>query len=253
MSDINEKKITSISDGANAMPVQWSLLAKNIRYNNAIIMATAIARKVDKQNLWNGLIVASDKVGTFEIKSYIPKMTALPIKETLSMAVQEGIQEKFEEKINSINITPFIPHFSIKGSIDAYLPIPTAERLPEGSTPIKAENMSTNTLYIDLRNPINLGVTTEEEIEEYEKINCKAFTIMVTVDNMTYYPIVTHFQLSKHNTIILTLDSDIMKDTKLPIAILYDSTKGTLMDSFNGGAVTNFQTTFVYIDKESAE
>lgn len=239
MSDLDNKRIISISDGANAMPVLWSINAKEIKYNNAIVMATAIARRVDKQNLWNGLINVTENIKSFKIK--VPtKITVGTIKDKLydeqDQILPPMIKYTFSEDIRTVSITE-PKHISI-GGIKESFPTPTAEKLPIGTQPLAAGNLSTTTLYVETRNPINVGSGTDTE-------NIQAFTIIVTVGTTTYYPTITKLEVSQ-TQIIITLDSEVMKDSTQAISILYDSNLGTLQDSFNGGKVANFQTSFIY-------
>lgn len=244
MSDIDNKKITSISDGSNAVPILWSINAKDIRYNNAIIMATVIARKMDKQNLWNGLINIKEKVAPFNIKKPSYKVIVPGITEILKENIQEGIKKSFAETIGATIVQRPNNKVTLLGTIKESFPIPTAEKLPVGTTPLAAGNLSKNVLYIELRNPINIGVLNEQE-------NLSAFQVIVTVGTTTYYPDILNMSLTGQNTIQLTLDSNIMEESTQVITVSYDANKGSLEDSFNGGQVTSFQTSFNYEKKET--
>lgn len=244
MADIDTKKIISISDGANAMPINWGINVSDIRYNNAIIMATAIARRIDKQNLWNGLINVKEKVPSFSIKKPTYKFTAKGITDELIFDVQKGIQKSFSEGVKTISINRPNWTTEILGHIKESFPIPTAEKLPIGTVPLLSGNLSKNTLYVELRNPINIGAGTLIE-------NITAFSVIVTVNVTTYYPNITSIDLTGQNTIKLVLDEDIMEQSTQVITVLYDASKGTLEDSFNGGMVASFQTSFNYEKKES--
>lgn len=243
MGNIDTKRITSVSDGGNAVPVQWSVNATDIKYNNAIIMATTIARRIDKQYLWNGLITNTEKVGYFNINPPT-KITHFTFKDNLICKVQDVEKYSFIENVSTFSINK--PEKIQIGAIKEYFPIPTAAKLPLGTTPLLAENLSKNTLFIEMRNPINIGNSTEEA-------NLLAFKVIVTVNMETYYPEITTLELTGQNTIVLTLNSEIMAESTQVITVLYDSSLGTLEDSFNGDIVASFQTSFNYEEKETTE
>lgn len=250
MSDIDKKRIISISDGANAMPILWSINAKEIKYNNAIIMATAIARRVDKQNLWNGLINMAEKVNTFTIYPIKEKVKAIGFKETLVQYKPQGnlsgIPDVIIEKFGEVYINKPKTTISIKGTIQENFPIPTAPKLPITTEPIFADNLSNTIVYIELRNPINLGSYSEQDY-----INNQAFSVIVTVGatQTILYPI--DMELTGQNTIQLSFAEILMEESTQRITVLYDAEKGDLQDSFNGGSVNAFQATFNYTEKES--
>ena len=249
MSDIDSKRIISISDGANAMPVLWSINAKEIKYNNAIVMATAIARRVDKQNLWNGLINVTEKVNAFNIYPIKEKVKTIVFKDTLvQYKPQEnlpGIPDVITERFGEVYINK-PKTISIKGTIKESFPIPTAPKLPTTTEPILADNLSNTILYVELRNPINLGSYTEQDY-----IDNQAFSIIVTIGTTqtTLYPYA--IELTGQNTIQLSFTETIMEESTQRITVLYDAEKGDLQDSFNGGLVNAFQATFNYTEKES--
>ena len=249
MSDIDSKRIISISDGANAMPVLWSINAKEIKYNNAIVMATAIARRVDKQNLWNGLINVTEKVNAFNIYPIKEKVKTIVFKDTLvQYKPQEnlpGIPDVITERFGEVYINK-PKTISIKGTIKESFPIPTAPKLPTTTEPILADNLSNTILYVELRNPINLGSYTEQDY-----IDNQAFSIIVTIGTTqtTLYPYA--MELTGQNTIQLSFTETLMEESTQRITVLYDAEKGDLQDSFNGGLVNAFQATFNYTEKES--
>ena len=250
MSDIDKKRIISISDGANAMPVLWSINAKEIKYNNAIVMATAIARRVDKQNLWNGLINMTEKVNAFNIYPIKEKVKTIVFKDTLVQYKLQGnlpgIPDVITEKFGEVYINKPKTTISIKGTIKENFPIPTAPKLPTTAEPILADNLSNTILYVELRNPINLGSYTEQDY-----IDNRAFSIIVTIGTTqtTLYPYA--MELTGQNTIQLSFTETIMEESTQRITVLYDAEKGDLQDSFNGGLVNAFQATFNYTEKES--
>ena len=249
MSDIDKKRIISISDGANAMPVLWSINAKEIKYNNAIVMATAIARRVDKQNLWNGLINMTEKVNAFNIYPIKEKVKTIVFKDTLVQYKPQGnlpgIPDVITERFGEVYINK-PKTISIKGTIKESFPIPTAPKLPTTTEPILADNLSNTILYVELRNPINLGSYTEQDY-----IDNRAFSIIVTIGTTqtTLYPYA--IELTGQNTIQLSFTETIMEESTQRITVLYDAEKGDLQDSFNGGLVNAFQATFNYTEKES--
>ena len=249
MSDIDKKRIISISDGANAMPVLWSINAKEIKYNNAIVMATAIARRVDKQNLWNGLINMTEKVNAFNIYPIKEKVKTIVFKDTLVQYKPQGnlpgIPDVITERFGEVYINK-PKTISIKGTIKESFPIPTAPKLPTTTEPIFADNLSNTILYVELRNPINLGSYTEQDY-----IDNRAFSIIVTIGTTqtTLYPYA--IELTGQNTIQLSFTETIMEESTQRITVLYDAEKGDLQDSFNGGLVNAFQATFNYTEKES--
>lgn len=249
MSDIDSKRIISISDGANAMPVLWSINAKEIKYNNAIVMATAIARRVDKQNLWNGLINMTEKVNAFNIYPIKEKVKTIVFKDTLVQYKPQGnlpgIPDVITERFGEVYINK-PKTISIKGTIKESFPIPTAPKLPTTTEPILADNLSNTILYVELRNPINLGSYTEQDY-----IDNQAFSIIVTIGTTqtTLYPYA--MELTGQNTIQLSFTETIMEESTQRITVLYDAEKGDLQDSFNGGLVNAFQATFNYTEKES--
>ena len=249
MSDIDKKRIISISDGANAMPVLWSINAKEIKYNNAIVMATAIARRVDKQNLWNGLINMTEKVNAFNIYPIKEKVKTIVFKDTLVQYKPQGnlsgIPDVITERFGEVYINK-PKTISIKGTIKESFPIPTAPKLPTTAEPILADNLSNTILYVELRNPINLGSYTEQDY-----IDNRAFSIIVTIGTTqtTLYPYA--MELTAQNTIQLSFTETLMEESTQRITILYDAEKGDLQDSFNGGLVNAFQATFNYTEKES--
>ena len=249
MSDIDKKRIISISDGANAMPVLWSINAKEIKYNNAIVMATAIARRVDKQNLWNGLINMTEKVNAFNIYPIKEKVKTIVFKDTLVQYKPQGnlpgIPDVITERFGEVYINK-PKTISIKGTIKESFPIPTAPKLPTTTEPILADNLSNTILYVELRNPINLGSYTEQDY-----IDNRAFSIIVTIGTTqtTLYPYA--IELTGQNTIQLSFTETLMEESTQRITVLYDAEKGDLQDSFNGGLVNAFQATFNYTEKES--
>ena len=249
MSDIDKKRIISISDGANAMPVLWSINAKEIKYNNAIVMATAIARRVDKQNLWNGLINMTEKVNAFNIYPIKEKVKTIVFKDTLVQYKPQGnlpgIPDVITERFGEVYINK-PKTISIKGTIKESFPIPTAPKLPTTTEPIFADNLSNTILYVELRNPINLGSYTEQDY-----IDNQAFSIIVTIGTTqtTLYPYA--MELTGQNTIQLSFTETLMEESTQRITVLYDAEKGDLQDSFNGGLVNAFQATFNYTKKES--
>ena len=249
MSKKKKKRIISISDGANAMPVLWSINAKEIKYNNAIVMATAIARRVDKQNLWNGLINMTEKVNTFTIYPIKEKVKAIGLKDILVQYKPQGnlsgIPDVITERFGEVYINK-PKTFSIKGTIKESFPIPTAPKLPTTAEPIFADNLSNTILYVELRNPINLGSYTEQDY-----IDNRAFSIIVTIGTTqtTLYPYA--MELTGQNTIQLSFTETLMEESTQRITVLYDAEKGDLQDSFNGGLVNAFQATFNYTEKES--
>ena len=249
MSNIDKKRIISISDGANAMPVLWSINAKEIKYNNAIVMATAIARRVDKQNLWNGLINITEKVNAFNIYPIKEKVKTIVFKDTLVQYKPQGnlpgIPDVITERFGEVYINK-PKTISIKGTIKESFPIPTAPKLPTTTEPIFADNLSNTILYVELRNPINLGSYTEQDY-----IDNRAFSIIVTIGTTqtTLYPYA--MELTGQNTIQLSFTETIMEESTQRITVLYDAEKGDLQDSFNGGLVNAFQATFNYTEKES--
>ena len=249
MSDIDKKRIISISDGANAMPVLWSINAKEIKYNNAIVMATAIARRVDKQNLWNGLINMTEKVNAFNIYPIKEKVKTIVFKDTLVQYKLQGnlpgIPDVITERFGEVYINK-PKTISIKGTIKESFPIPTASKLPTTTEPILADNLSNTILYVELRNPINLGSYTEQDY-----IDNRAFSIIVTIGTTqtTLYPYA--IELTGQNTIQLSFTETLMEESTQRITVLYDAEKGDLQDSFNGGLVNAFQATFNYTEKES--
>ena len=249
MSDIDKKRIISISDGANAMPVLWSINAKEIKYNNAIVMATAIARRVDKQNLWNGLINMTEKVNAFNIYPIKEKVKTIVFKDTLVQYKPQGnlpgIPDVITERFGEVYINK-PKTISIKGTIKESFPIPTAPKLPTTTEPIFADNLSNTILYVELRNPINLGSYTEQDY-----IDNQAFSIIVTIGTTqtTLYPYA--MELIGQNTIQLSFTETLMEESTQRITVLYDAEKGDLQDSFNGGLVNAFQATFNYTEKES--
>ena len=249
MSNIDKKRIISISDGANAMPVLWSINAKEIKYNNAIVMATAIARRVDKQNLWNGLINMTEKVNAFNIYPIKEKVKTIIFKDTLVQYKPQGnlsgIPDVITERFGEVYINK-PKTFSIKGTIKESFPIPTAPKLPTTAEPIFADNLSNTILYVELRNPINLGSYTEQDY-----IDNQAFSIIVTIGTTqtTLYPYA--MELTGQNTIQLSFTETLMEESTQRITVLYDAEKGDLQDSFNGGLVNAFQATFNYTEKES--
>ena len=250
MSDIDKKRIISISDGANAMPVLWSINAKEIKYNNAIIMATAIARRVDKQNLWNGLINITEKVNAFTIYPIKEKIKTVVFKDTLVQYKPQGnlsgIPDIIIEKFGEVYINKPRTAISIKGTIQENFPIPTAPKLPTTAEPILADNLSNTILYVELRNPINLGSYTEQDY-----INNRAFSIIVTIGTTQTILYPYAMELTGQNTIQLSFTETIMEESTQRITVLYDAEKGDLQDSFNGGLVNAFQATFNYTEKES--
>ena len=249
MNDIDSKRIISISDGANAMPVLWSINAKEIKYNNAIVMATAIARRVDKQNLWNGLINVTEKVGSFTINPIKNKVKTITFQDTLVTYKPQGnlpgIPDVITERFGEVYINK-PKTISIKGTIKESFPIPTAPKLPTTTEPIFADNLSNTILYVELRNPINLGSYTEQDY-----IDNQAFSIIVTIGTTqtTLYPYA--MELTGQNTIQLSFTETLMEESTQRITVLYDAEKGDLQDSFNGGLVNAFQATFNYTEKES--
>ena len=250
MSDIDKKRIISISDGANAMPVLWSINAKEIKYNNAIVMATAIARRVDKQNLWNGLINMTEKVNAFNIYPIKEKVKTIVFKDTLVQYKPQGnlpgIPDVITEKFGEVYINKPKTTISIKGTIKENFPIPTAPKLPTTAEPILADNLSNTILYVELRNPINLGSYTEQDY-----IDNRAFSIIVTIGTTQTILYPYAMELTGQNTIQLSFTETIMEESTQRITVLYDAEKGDLQDSFNGGLVNAFQATFNYTEKES--
>lgn len=241
MGNIDTKRITSISDGGNAVPVQWSVNATDIKYNNAIIMATTIARRIDKQYLWNGLITNTEKVRYFNINPKTKKIKMNPsITDTLIFNKQVPLPLTIEERVDSVKIK-YSHKMSVKNIKESF-PAPTQPRLPLTSTPLFSKNEGTKTIYIEMRNPINIGEGSEEE-------NKNAFSVLVTVDTQTYYPIITNVSLETGlNVIIINLEEEIMSQSTQNIAVIYNSELGTIEDSFNGGKIASFQTSFIYTE-----
>ena len=231
------------------MPVLWSINAKEIKYNNAIVMATAIARRVDKQNLWNGLINMTEKVNAFNIYPIKEKVKTIVFKDTLVQYKPQGnlpgIPDVITERFGEVYINK-PKTISIKGTIKESFPIPTAPKLPTTTEPILADNLSNTILYVELRNPINLGSYTEQDY-----IDNQAFSIIVTIGTTqtTLYPYA--MELTGQNTIQLSFTETLMEESTQRITVLYDAEKGDLQDSFNGGLVNAFQATFNYTEKES--
>lgn len=238
VADIDKKRIISISDGEKSMPVYWGIAAKDIKYNNAIIMATVIARRIDKQNLWDGLLHFKESFKYFTIKSNSNKFVLEDINDNMIFDKRNPINFVFTENIDSFNINA--QSKKILSPLTDTLPIPTAPRLPFSATALYAKNIGDNVIYIELRNPINIGDGTFED-------NIGAFNVLVTVGTTTYYPNIINISLDNGvNDILLTLDSDIMKNSTQVITVTYDGNVGTFEDSANGGKIAGFQTSFNY-------
>lgn len=241
MADIDEKRIVSISDGDQSIPIYWGIEAKDIKYNNAIVMATVIARRIDKQNLWDGLLHFKERVKSFTIRSP-HKINLIDINDELTFKVQNPINISFTE-----NIEPFSVNVRIKNNLLTLkdtLSEPTSPRLPLTSTALYSTNISDTSIYIEFRNPVNLGTGTLDE-------NVGAFQVLVTVGTTTYYPNITSISLdSSVSGVVLNLDSDIMKDSTQVITVIYDADIGTFESNASGNKMTGFQTSFNYVSND---
>lgn len=242
VADIDTKRITSVSDGENAMPVYWGVAAKDIKYNNAIIMATVIARRIDKQNLWDGLLHFKEKTKRFNIHPF-SKINTFTFIDTMQTDVKNPISQSFTEDFGTVNIKPFLP-ISVLPFKEEF-PTPTAARLPFTAIPLYSINKSDTSIYIELRNPISIGNGTIEG-------NIAAFQVLVTVGTTTYYPKITNLSLDVGKHVIwLDLDSDIMNQSTQVITVIYDADIGTIEDSINTGKISGFQTSFNYASNET--
>ena len=220
MSDINEKKITFVSDTDVSMPVRWNAEAKDIRWNNAIAMAVVISRKLDKRNLWDGYLSFSLKTGTFKMAK--PKMK---------------LNEKYTDSLSASADVPLCMNFSetadwyglIRQTFDTYL----SDSMPYGVEEINAINDTT--IRIAFSNPIFSSKITD---------NINAITVTATFGEAEYISNPISIDLDGVNGILLTVPS--LEQVTDEVSVLYEAEKGNIMCSATGNRLNSFNAAFTY-------
>lgn len=195
-------------------------------------------------NPWDGYIRIEQPVPEFKKTKLIK--TFGKIKDTMSYRLPEVIRRGLSEK------TPeFVKRLDRRIKYEAfrgYLPNSWSP-LATSPPPLKSGNLSDTEVYIEMRNPVtadgavipnafSLLITIGAETVEIKAVS-------VLLDNMS------EFADGAFGSVIhLVFDTDIMKTTTQSITVLYNSEVGNLRDVFNNAPCDNFQTSFVYAQKE---
>lgn len=220
MADIDEKRITSISDTDISIPVRWANSATEIRWNNAIAMAVTIARTIDRMNLWDGYLHFKEKTGYFKIEERLFKTS--------------NISDKFNVDIENpigLMFTEFIPYNSI--NIPFFKTSDIVESMP--CEPMSVYSTDDSTIYIEMSNPIYSNNASE---------NIAAFEITATFGGLKYTFNPKQVVLNDVSGIALTVEN--MSQATGEINVLYRSEKGNLMSSITDTSVDSFNKAFTY-------
>ena len=220
LADIDEKRITFVSDTDVSIHIRWAAPAKDIKWNNAIAMAVTIARTIDKMNLWDGYLDFKVRTGRFKMNTPTFKHTSIGA--NLICDVQNPISFIFPENIlhHKINVPIFMTT-----NISAELPC----------MPISSYNDGDTVIYIDMTNPITSMDTT---------VLTSAFEVTALFGGTMYTVSPKVVELSGNSQIKLTLDT--FEQATGEINILYKQEVGNLIDCVNGGKVKAFSTSFTY-------
>ena len=243
MGDIDNKRITSVSDGESSIPIYWGTSAKDIKFNNAIVMATVIARKIDKQNLWDGMLHFKEKTSGFIIKPYT-KIGTYSLEDNLIVNIQTPININFSEIFNGVNIITDTNMYDFE-NFQVVLPVPTEPKLPISDNGILSYNTDSTHINIEMRNPVCID-------ENYIEATKKAFNIKLVLEDSIYYPSIIEWSFTGQNTITLVVDDDILPQAVGTINITYNNGVGYIEDAVNGGYIKTFQTSFNYTDSTSS-
>ena len=221
MSDIDKKRITSISDGENAIPVRWGASATEIRWNNAIAMAVAIARRMDKMNLWDGYLSFTEKTGYFKIEEQLFKTSNILDNFVVDIARPIGLT--FTETIpyHSIDVPPLFKTSNITESMPC--------------EPMSVYNIDSSTIYIEMSNPIYSNDASA---------NISAFEITTIFGGLQYTFNPTQVILNDVSGITLTVED--MSQATGEVNILYRSEKGNMMSSVTNTPIDSFNRAFTY-------
>ena len=222
MSDIDEKRIISISDGENAMPVRWGASATEMRWNNAIAMAVAIARRMDKMNLWDGYLDFIVRATGFKVNKNRIKLNDT-VSETLVFNKQLPIDITFNVNYLGFKITP--KKIKLNNTVAENMPI-TVE---------KSYSLDDTTIIIEFNNSIYSNDLNA---------NLEAFSVTATFGGVMYTVHPTEIVQTGTSTLSLTISS--LEQASGSVSILYANELGNLMSNATSKAVPSFNTSFTY-------
>ena len=219
VADIDEKRITGVSDSDVTIPIRWSTNAKDLKWNNAIAMGVTIARTIDKMNLWDGYLHFKERVKPPSIRQQLVRTSQ--ITEELILDVQEYIDLVFTEIVD----TRIRPTRVYTSDISAVLPYSVNSTYREGDTVI----------YIVMDNPV---------YSDNIAANTGAFTVTGTFGGVMYTMQPEAVELSDHNTIKLTTSS--FAQASGEVSVLYKAENGNIMRYLDAEKLNSFNTTFTY-------
>lgn len=220
VADIDEKRITSITDTDIAIPVRWAAPATEIRWNNAIAMAVTIARTVDKMNLWDGYLHFKERTGYFKIEEQLFKTYNLL--DNFNVGIETPIGLMFTESV---------PYHSI--DVPLFKTSNITESMP--CEPMLVYNRDNSTIYIEMSNPIYSNDVS---------VNISAFEITTIFGGLQYTFNPTQVILNNVSGITLTVED--MSQATGEVNVLYRSEKGNLMSSITNTSVGSFNKAFTY-------
>lgn len=222
MSNIDEKKITFVSDTDVSIPIRWQASATDIRWNNAIAMAVTIARTIDKMNLWDGYLDFIVRTDGFKINKRHIKLNNT-VSENLIFDTQLPMSILFNINYTGFKVTPR----KIK------LNETVVENLPY--TVEKSYALDYTTIIIEFNNSIYSNNLDS---------NLQAFSITATFGGSIYSVHPTKIVHNNPNTLSLTVSS--LEQASGMISILYASELGNLMSNITSEALPSFNTSFTY-------
>lgn len=236
MGDVHTDKIVGVAQNGKTMNVWWTNNATEIYWNNAIIMASSIARTISTGTLWDGFLHFTEKIpSTYFIEKVWGKCSLGDITDTLTFNHEEPINFSFAESVPAF-IENEWQSMSI-ATITDDMPALVANILEVG-------NLSNTEVYFELANPIK---ATDAELTA----SLSAFTV---------YGIYATGRLEFTPTAITRLGQSEFKLTVSSLAgatgdvgIIYDSSKGYLYDCVKNEKVADFSKAFTFTETETQD
>lgn len=220
MADIDEKRIAFVSDTDVSVPIRWSANATDIKWNNAIVLATTIARTIDRMNLWDGYLHFREKTGYFKINTFI--LNTSEINDELDLHAENPVSLSFNEDVPYHRIVPAV---LMTSNIATSFP----------NSPYQAYCIDNTTIYVEMANPIYSNDVSA---------NINAFEITATFGGIQYTTNPVNVTLNDTSGITLTVDD--LSQVVGEVNVLYKSEMGNLMDSMNNVKIDSFNKGFTY-------
>lgn len=227
MSDIDEKKITFVSDTDVSIPIRWQSSATDIRWNNAIAMAVTIARTIDKMNLWDGYLDFIVRTNGFKVNKKRIKLNDT-VSETLVFNKQLPIDITFNVNYLGFKITP--KKIKLNNTVAENMPIAVE----------KSYSLDDTTIIIEFNNSIYSNDLNA---------NLEAFSVTATFGGVMYTVHPTEIVQTGTSTLSLTISS--LEQASGAVSILYANELGNLMSNATSEAVPSFNTSFTYTNTYS--